>query len=186
MVATNKGFEMPLNALGKYPRGRGFIKLKQRYARLPCMFMRAFSNANSHLTLVSLSGAKVHYSTKQIQDLGDGVSSVSFLKQRQQIDSKESTTFDILTVITCGPAAMEVKKNVCTCRIWHRPNWKGHELSATSLLHIDGMLPRGRYTSSNEWDLGKPSITKCRICFSPILADRSDSVERTVVRAEGE
>lgn len=42
------------------------------------MFMRAFANANSHLTLVSLSGPKVPYSTKQIQDLGDGISTVVF------------------------------------------------------------------------------------------------------------
>lgn len=43
------------------------------------MFMRAFANANSHLALVSLSGAKVDYLTKQNQDLGDGISTVSFL-----------------------------------------------------------------------------------------------------------
>lgn len=85
---------------------------------------------------------------------------------------------NILTVTTCGPAAMDVRKNVCTCRIWHRLNWKGYELLATCVLHIDGMLPRGRYTSSNEWILGKPSIIKCRMYFSPILTDRSDSVER--------
>lgn len=131
--------------------------------------------------LVSLSGAKVHYSTKQIQDLGDGISSAFFFKkkQRQQIDSKESKIMiNILTVTTYGPAAMDVRKNVCTCRIWHRLNWKGYELLATCVLHIDGMLPRGRYTSSNECILGKPSIIKCRMYFSPILTDRSDSVER--------
>lgn len=86
--------------------------------------------------------------------------------------------FNILTVTTGGPAAIDVRRNVCTCRIWHRLKWEGYELLATSLLHIDGMLPRGRYISSNEWNLGKPSILKCRMCFSPILADRSDSVEK--------
>lgn len=148
------------------------------------MFMRAFANANLHMTLVSLSGPKVHYSTKQIQDLGDGISTVLFFKkQRQQIDSKESTIImiNILTVTTGGPAAMDVRKNVCIvlAEFGTDPIWKGYELLATCLLHIDGMLPRGRYTtSSNEWNLGKPSIPKCRMCCSPILADRSDSAEK--------
>lgn len=112
------------------------------------MFMRAFANANSHLTLVSLSGAKD--STKQIQDLSDGISTIVCLAaSADNIDSKESTTFKVLTVTTGAVP----KNTVCTCRIWHRLKWEGHELSHTNVLYciIDGMLPRGRF-SSNEWD----------------------------------
>lgn len=65
------------------------------------MFMRAFANANSHLTLVSLSGAKVNYSTKQIQDLSDGISTIVCLAaSADNIDSIESATFKVLTVTT--------------------------------------------------------------------------------------
>lgn len=70
------------------------------------MFMPASANANSHMTLVSLSGPKVHYSTKQIQDLGDGISSFFFLSLKSSVGrstmmtAKNSTiiTFNILTV----------------------------------------------------------------------------------------
>lgn len=143
------------------------------------MFMRAFASANSHLTLVSLSGAKVNYSTKQIQDLSDGISAIVCLAaSADNIDSIESTTFKVLTVTTGA-----VPKNiVCTCRIGHRLKWEGHELSPTNILHIDGMLPRGRF-SSNGWGWETPDNTVPNELFAD---SRRPSRFCEKVRAEGQ
>lgn len=110
------------------------------------MFMRAFANANSHLTLVSLSGAKD--STKQIQDLSDGISTIVCLAaSADNIDSKESTTFKVLTVTTGAvPKTLYVLAGFGT-------DLGGRDMSFLIQMYciIDGMLPRGRF-SSNEWD----------------------------------
>ena len=110
------------------------------------MFMRAFANANSPLTLVSLSGAK--NSTKQIQDLIDGISTIVCLAaSADNIDCNESTTFKVLTVTTAAvPKALYVLAELGT-------DLSGRDMSFLIQWYciIDGMLPRGRF-SSNEWD----------------------------------